>query len=154
MIGGIAYVVLQDQAAAREVVVEALAAAVRDEWPVDEATARRRALAVAARLLRRRAARRGGVDPDLPSSLPVAEPALDAFTPAETHAALAALSPRARVLLALHAVADLEGSELAEAVGRPRMRLSGELATAYASLDAAARRSSSSPGELEEIDGP
>ena len=152
-LGRIAFVVLQDQGEAEQIVARTLAAACRaGSLPRDTRQRRLWLLRAALREARRRSARPTHVDPVLPvQEAGVGGQAVDVRS---LHWAFAELPIRARALLALRELADLDGEELVDVVGGRPADLDRELAEIAVRL----RRALESPPAdwvvMETIDGP
>jgi DNA-directed RNA polymerase specialized sigma24 family protein len=149
-------VVLQNQADAERVVIDALAEAIRRPNLLAQSDERVALLTITARHLFAAARRGGNVDPMLPAHLPSdatdREAELDQLA---LKVGMSRLPVRQRVMIALHHVADLSVDEIAAVMRDDRLWTQSELAAARnVLLESLERREASLLDVTEIIDEP
>jgi DNA-directed RNA polymerase specialized sigma24 family protein len=155
-LGSLAYVVLQNQADAERVVIDALAEALRRPNLLAQPNERLALLSITARHLLAAARRGGNVDPMLPAGLPSDESDLEAeLDRLALMVGMSGLAVRQRVMIALHHVTELSVDEIAAVMRDDRSWAQSELAAARnALLDSMERREAPLLEVTEIIDEP
>jgi DNA-directed RNA polymerase specialized sigma24 family protein len=145
-------VVLQNQADAEQVVIDALAEAIRRPNLLAQSDERFALLTITARHLLAAARRGGNVDPMLPGRLPSDATDRDAeLDQLALRVGMSGLPVRQRVMIALHHVADLSMAEIAGVMRDDRSWTQSELAAARNALLDSVERPEASLLELTEV---
>jgi DNA-directed RNA polymerase specialized sigma24 family protein len=151
-LGSLAYVVLQNQADAERVVIDALADAIRRPGLLAQRDERHALLVITTRHLLAAARRGGNVDPMLPARLPSdlsdREAELDRLA---LKVGMSALPVRQRVMIALQHVTELSVDEIAAVMRDERSWAQSELAAARKALLHSMERRESPLLEVTEI---